>query len=89
MTKKIFWIVVVIGMLIVAPITAQRTHAFNYQWFDTVFEYDRAIIALPNGEVIDGRVELWRDYENSDQIQVKIDGVIYLVHSMDIALISE
>ena len=55
--------------------------------FDTVFTFDRAIIQLPNGEIIEGRVQSWTDYENSDQLQIKIDGKIYLVHSSDAVLI--
>lgn len=61
---------------------------FNYQFFDTTYAYDKAIIELPDGEVIKGKVELWKDYENSDQIQIKIDGKTYLVHSANCVLIN-
>ena len=56
---------------------------------DTVYKYDRAIIYLPDGTVVDGKVQSWTDFEDGDQIQVKIDGVTYLVHSSDIALIAD
>lgn len=59
----------------------------NKQVFDTTYSYDRAILSLPNGEVIDGKVTSWKDYEDGDQIQVKINGVSYLVHSSNIVLI--
>lgn len=61
---------------------------YNKQLVDFTYSYERAIIELPNGEVVDGKVSSWADYENSDQIQVKIDGKQYLVHSSDIVLIS-
>lgn len=61
----------------------------NRQMVDLTYKYDRAIIELPNGEVIEGDVESWRDYADGDQIQVKINGVQYLVHSSDIVLISD
>ena len=61
----------------------------NKQLFDTTYEFDRAIISLPNGDIIDGKVESWTDYEDGDQIQVKINGTTYLVHSSDIVLIAE
>ena len=61
----------------------------NKQVVDTTFSFDRAIISLPNGEVITGKVQSWKDYEDGDQIQVKIDGVTYLVHSSNAALISD
>ena len=61
----------------------------NKQIIDVTFSFEQAIIELPNGEIIEGKVESWKDYEDGDQIQVKIDGKTYLVHSSDIALISE
>lgn len=61
----------------------------NYGVFDTTYEYDYAIISLPNGEIVEGEIEKWWDYEDGDQIQVKIDGKLYLVHSEDIVLIKE
>lgn len=61
----------------------------NKQLVDLTYAYDRAIIKLPNGEVVDGKVQSWTDFEDGDQIQVKIDGVTYLVHSSQVALINE
>lgn len=61
----------------------------NMQLVDTTFSFERAIVYLPNGEVIEGKVSSWKDYEDGDQIQVKIDGKTYLVHSSNIVLISE
>lgn len=61
----------------------------NRAAWDTTYTFDRAIIKLQNGEVIEGKVQKWQDYENSDQLQVKIDGKTYLVHSMNITLIAE
>ena len=61
----------------------------NKQVVDITYPYNYAIIGLPNGEVIEGKVQSWTDFEDSDQIQVKIDGKQYLVHSSNIALISE
>jgi hypothetical protein len=60
----------------------------NYQIYDTTYKFDRAIISLPNGEIVEGKVDAWKDYEG-DQIQVKIDGKTYLVHSSNVVLISE
>lgn len=50
----------------------------NYDYVDMVYSYDYAWISLPNGEVVEGEVEQWRDYGDGDQIQVKIDDKIYL-----------
>ena len=61
----------------------------NKDMFDTVYTYDNAIIELPNGEVVEGKVQTWTDYEDGDQIQVKINGKTYLVHSSKVVLIKE
>lgn len=60
----------------------------NKNLIDTVYQYDKAMIMLPNGEVIDGQIESWTDYEDGDQIQVTINGKTYLVHSENICLIA-
>ena len=61
----------------------------NKQLVDTTYSYERAILSLPDGTVIEGKVQSWKDYDDGDQIQVKIDGKQYLVHSMNVVLISE
>lgn len=61
----------------------------NYDAWDTVYTYDRAIISLADGSIVTGRVQNWRDYEDGDQIQVKVDGKTYLVHSTNVTLIAE
>lgn len=63
--------------------------ACNKQIIDTTYSFDKAIIELPNGEIVEGKVESWTDYDDGDQIQVKIDGKSYLVHSGNVCLIKE
>lgn len=82
-TSKFF----IVTFLIIALIFSMV--GCNYQTFDTVLSYNKAIVSLPNGEVVEGTVASWRDYENSDQIQVKIGDTTYLVHSNNVALIAE
>lgn len=74
---------------IMAIVLAATIAGCNRQIIDTTYAYDRAILRLPDGTVIEGKVQSWRDYEDGDQIQVKIDGVTYLVDCMNVALISE
>lgn len=61
----------------------------NKTFFDTTYTFDRAIICLPDGTLVSGNVDEWTDYSDGDQIQVEIDGVIYLVHSSQIVLIAD
>lgn len=61
----------------------------NKQLVDMNFKFNKAILRLPDGTVVSGKVESWTDFEDGDQIQVKIDGVTYLVHSNNAALIKD
>lgn len=81
MKKLIYTIIIVLS---ITSLTA-----CNRQIVDITYKYDYAVISLPNGEVVEGRIESWRDYDDGDQIQVKIAGKTYLVHSINIALINQ
>lgn len=82
MKKVIFCL---IGLIVLATLLS----GCNLQVIDTKWNFDRAIISLPNGEVIEGEVDSWRDFEDGDQLQVKIDGVTYLTHSENVVLIDD
>lgn len=83
-------IVVILIMIAVAAGILFSVGAFtNKQIWDSTFSFERAIINLPNGKVIDGAVSSWMDFEDGDQIQVKIDGITYLTHISNVCLISE
>ena len=75
--------------LVLALILVFLMAGCNKQMVDLTYSYERAILSLPNGEVIDGKVSSWTDFEDGDQIQVRIDGKTYLVHSSNIVLISD
>lgn len=79
----------IIGIILIIVIILLTNTGCNKQVSDTTYIFDKAILKLPNGEIVKGKVEFWRDYEDGDQIQVKIDGKTYLVHSSNIVLINE
>ena len=79
----------ILALFIIALMIMVILSGCNYQVIDTVYRFDRAIIQLPNGDILEGKVDSWMDYEDGDQIQVEINGVIYLVHSSNIVLIKE
>lgn len=61
----------------------------NQSWFDFTYNFDSAIVFTPNGIVAEGRVDTWKDYEDSDVVQVTINGVTYLTHYSNVILISK
>ena len=80
----------IIAMLlaIIAILSITLLSGCNKQIMDLTYSYEYAIIGLPNGEVVEGKVSSWTDYEDGDQLQVKINGKTYLVHSSNVVLIS-
>ena len=57
----------------------------NKQVIDLTYEYSQAQIKMPDGTVIEGKVDSWNDYEG-DQLQVKNNGTTYLAHSSNVVL---
>ena len=78
---------VILALVLVAGVVLLA--GCNKQMVDLTYSYNRAILSLPNGEVVEGKVSSWTDFEDGDQIQVKIEGKTYLVHSSNIVLISD
>ena len=81
--------VIAVLLAVIVLLTVCLLSACNKQMVDLTYSYERAVLSLPNGEVIEGRVSSWTDFEDGDQIQVRIDGKTYLVHSSNIVLISD
>lgn len=81
--KKIALIIFLVMILV------SCTGCYNKQLFDVTYHYDRAIVYLPNGEIVEGRVSSWTDFDDGDSIQVKIDGKMYLTHISNVCLIDD
>ena len=76
-------------IIFLAIILVSCTGCYNKQLFDVTYHYDRAIVYLPNGEIVEGRVSSWTDFDDGDSIQVKIDGKMYLTHVSNVCLIDD
>ena len=59
----------------------------NKQLIDTTFAFNYGTVYSPSGDIVaQGKVQSWKDFEDGDQLQVKIDGVMYLTHSGNVIL---
>lgn len=76
-------------VLIFALLALSGCSLYNRQIMDLTYSYEYAVLRLPTGEVIQGRLNSWLDFDDGDQIQVKIDGRTYLTHIANVVLISE
>ena len=88
-TKFIIAIVVILVIAIAGLVIYWETTHGNRRLIDTKYRFDRAIISLPNGEVVDGKVSSWLDYVDSDVVQITINGKTYLTHYNNVCLIDE
>jgi ABC-type glycerol-3-phosphate transport system substrate-binding protein len=68
-----------------AVVLALSLTGCNYKLVDTTYTFTYAYVELPNGEVVEGEVSAWRDYDG-DQLQVTINGVTYLSNSTRIVM---
>lgn len=83
----IYFIFTLILAIVVVSIVLYRP---NYQILDTNWRFTWAIIQLGNGELIEGHVTSWRDFDQSDMIQVTIDDKLtILTHSSNVLLCNE
>lgn len=81
---------IVIGLaLILISIVGLCTSCTNVQLIDTTWKFDRAVISMQDGTVVSGKVDNWLDFENSDAVQIKIDGVTYYTHLSNVVLIDD
>ena len=83
-------IVATFTILLFIALCSQSAYAWgNQSWFDTTYSFENVQIALQDGSCVIGKCESWQDYENSDVVQVKVDGKVYLTHYMNVTLISD
>lgn len=61
----------------------------GYDWIDTNYYFNRAIISLPNGETIECNIEKWADAEGEQITITAKDGTRYLTSSFNCILIED
>lgn len=61
----------------------------NKTVIDTTYHFNYAYVALPDGTCVDGPIRAWKDWDDSDVMQVTFtDGTVYYTHSSNIVLIA-
>ena len=77
----------IIAIALIVLMAATTLSACNYDPIDTKYNFNAAQIKMPDGSVMAGKVESWRDFEDGDQLQITINGVTYLTHASNVVLI--
>lgn len=73
--------------IFIATVTTVVLCGCNRQMVDLTYSYDYAQLKMPDGTIVEGKLDSWHDYDG-EQVQVVIDGVTYLVSSMNLVMIS-
>ena len=88
-TKVLIAVGIVAALILVGlALSWEATHG-NRRLIDTKNRFDRAVIRLPNGEVVAGKVSSWLDYSDSDVVLITVEGKTYLTHYSNVCLIDD
>lgn len=69
---------IIAAMMIVVTLCLMLTGC-NQTLVDTVYRFDRALIEVTDGEVIEVEIDSWKDWDGESQIQITAkDGSVYL-----------
>ena len=85
--KIIIGVAFILTLISICIMTSCDVSAYNRTFFDTSYDFDYAWIKKADGSIVEGEVDSWLDFENSDQIQVEINGETYLVHMSNVTLV--
>lgn len=86
----IITVVMIIGVAAVIFFVGIYPSVFgNKKLFDTKQIFNKAIIQLQNGEVVECEIDTWKDYEGEQLQIVAEDGTVYLTSSFNCTLIWE
>ena len=77
--------VILVVVAITFGIIIWRTTS-NQQIVDNVWHFDTGYVMLPDGEYVVGNVVSWKDFDDSDMIQVRINNITYFTHSSNVVL---
>ena len=87
--KIVAVVLVMIGLLVLLcaceshQVGNRITHGKDVQSFQYAYVY------LDGNKIVEGYVSQWRDYEDSDAVQVQIDGKFYLTHYSNVILVAD
>lgn len=90
MKKHIFRILAAVLALAIIVCAFAGCNYGGYDWIDTNYHFDKAIVKMPDGIVETWEIQKWADSEDGEQITITTkDGKRYLVSSNNCILVEE
>lgn len=69
--------------------TCAGCHFKGYDFVDTNYHFDRAIMKMPDGEIVEVEIETWADADGEQLTITGKDGKRYLISSINCVLIED
>lgn len=87
--KKVLIALILIMMVFALSSCAERKTGNRVTGGKDVQTFTSCYVVLGGKEVARGAVTQWRDYENSDTVQVLVNGKYYLTHYTNVVLVAD
>ena len=88
-TKRIIAIVTLFIILIITLCACEGKTGNRITYGKDVQTFTYAYIWLGDRMIVEGYINQWRDYEDSDTVQIMIDGKYYLTHYSCVVMIAD
>lgn len=90
MKKIIFRIAAIVAIIALVVATFAGCNYSGYDFIDTNYHFDKAIVKMPDGSVQEWEIKKWVDSEDGEQLTITTkDGKRYLVSSVNCVLVEE
>lgn len=88
---KLFAIVVALIIMVLVLVGCENAHKTGNRITGgkDVQTFTYCYVVLDGQEITRGAITQWRDYDNSDVVQVLVDGKFYLTHYSNVVLIAD
>ena len=83
--KKIIVVLLMVAIVMVACSAQVGNRAYG----NDVQTFTYAYIRLGDKDIVQGYITQWRDYKDSDAVQIMIDGKYYLTHYSCVVMIAD
>ena len=87
--KKLLIVICLIAVILLVAACGTVTSGNRAVWGKDVQTFTYAYIRLGNKDIAEGYITQWRDYEDSDTVQIMIDGKYYLTHYSCVVMIAD
>lgn len=83
--------VVLVLVVLMVVLTACGTHEVGNRatWGKDVQTFTYAYIRLGEKDIVEGYITQWRDYDDSDAVQIMINGKYYLTHYSCVVMVAD